>query len=194
MDHREYFNQLAPEWDDNKLNRDNLKPLFDRLRFNAEEKIIDCGTGTGNLIPFLKNKVDGRTTIIGVDFARKMTKRAEERFKLDNVYFITADVLNMPFGGDCFTTVLHFSIFPHVLDKQKAIFEARRVLRTGGRLIISHLMSRQKLNEFHSGLNAVVMHDRLPDSKEMTALLNNAEFRNIDLIDENSFYFVQAFK
>jgi len=194
MNHREYFNDIAPCWDNNMLDENKLNPLIERLDFSPNEIILDGGTGTGNLIPFLKKIIDKNSKIFAVDFAPEMTKRAFERFGNEHLFFMTADVENQPFRTGFFTTIIYFSLFPHIKDKQKALVEVNRLLLPGGRFIIAHLMSREQMNDFHKNLNGIVKHDELPDKNEMFRLLRNAHLNNIELIDEDSFYFIQAFK
>ena len=100
----------------------------------------------------------------------------------------------LPFPDGFFTSVIYFSIFPHLSKKQKALTEAKRLLVTGGKLIIAHLASREKLNEFHGNLDTIVKDDILPDQKEMFTLLETAQFKNIEFINSETLYFIQAYK
>ena len=46
-------------------------------------------------------------------------------------------------------------------DKHRAYQEFYRVLTSGGHLVILHLMSSERLNNFHEHTGEVVAHDRL---------------------------------
>ena len=97
MNHKEYFNEISSSWNNNSLDSEKLKPLLNKLHFEKNESIMDGGTGTGNLIPFLSKITDGNSKIYAIDFAINMTKKAIERFdKINNVIFITADIHNLP--------------------------------------------------------------------------------------------------
>lgn len=63
---------------------------------------------------------------------------------------------------------------PRLPDKWRALSEASRVLREGGRLVICHTASRQTINEFHRSVGGVVAHDTIPDEKAMRQLLREA--------------------
>ena len=194
MNHREYFNELAPNWDSNLLTEEKIKPLFELLSLNKYETILDGGTGIGNLLPFLLKRLDNGSTVIAIDFASEMTKRAKKRFSSENVTFITADVCYLPFENGYFTTLLYFGLFPHIIGKTDALREAKRVLIPGGKIVIAHPMSRDEMNKFHGSLNGIVRHDILPDDEEMYSLFNSLQYQDVKIIDRASFYYLQAFK
>ncbi len=68
-----------------------------------------------------------------------------------------------------------------------------RVLKRGGRLVVSHFDSSEGINKHHASCHAV-MHDHLPDQAAMRDLFARA-FLKIDLfIDEPGFYCILATK
>ncbi len=53
--HQEYFNQKAPLWDNllTEETRERLKKIIAELAIKRGSVILDAGTGTGVLLPFL---------------------------------------------------------------------------------------------------------------------------------------------
>lgn len=93
---------------------------------------VGCGRGfyvntIGRLFPKLK--------IWGVDLNNDYLKKAD---KLDGkVKLIRADVSKLPFEDNYFDKVIASEILEHVEDDSKALREIFRVLRPGGRLIVT---------------------------------------------------------
>lgn len=103
-----------------------------------EEKLgsvleLGCGTGlyTETLHKVAKN-------ILATDLSDQMIEAAaQKRGNLENITFMKADALNLPFDQDRFDTVFMANFIHIVGDPGKVIKESRRVLRKGGRIIIT---------------------------------------------------------
>ncbi len=55
------------------------------------------------------------------------------------IRFLTADVLNLPYGNESFDAVFGFGVLHHVPDWQSALGEIARVLKPGGEYFIEEL-------------------------------------------------------
>jgi SAM-dependent methyltransferase len=89
--------------------------------------LLDIGCGDGRLASLLDSGVGS----IGVDSSR--TQLASNRYQP----VVLADMRSLPFGEGAFTEVTHLWCLYHLDDPAKAIGEARRVLRPGGRYYAS---------------------------------------------------------
>lgn len=93
MKHAEWFDSLADNWDiiatEEKLN--NLHQLLNSLAISPASRVLDVGTGTGVLVPWLHNIVGAGGEIVGIDFAPKMIDQARDKFG-DKALFLVADV------------------------------------------------------------------------------------------------------
>lgn len=58
MSQTDFFNSVANDWDNMiKVDERKINYLLDKLSIHQEDKILDVGTGTGVLIPFLYERV-----------------------------------------------------------------------------------------------------------------------------------------
>ncbi|MEM3104829.1 MAG: class I SAM-dependent methyltransferase [Candidatus Bathyarchaeia archaeon] len=98
--------------------------------------VLDAGCGSGLLIERLKGLVD---LDVGLDFSKRMVKMAQSKIKLKKAEFIIGDVENMPLKNNAFDTVFMFTVLNNIPEPLQALYEARRVLKDRGYLIVSFL-------------------------------------------------------
>ncbi|MDH5508805.1 MAG: methyltransferase domain-containing protein [Nitrospinota bacterium] len=103
-------------------------------------KILDigCGAGVDTILAARLAGPEGASA--GVDMTPEMIALAAANARKSgatNVSFSRASAESLPFPDQCFDTVISNGVFNLVPDKQKALAEAWRVLRPGGRLAIA---------------------------------------------------------
>lgn len=103
-------------------------PLLDRLPLGRAERVLDVGTGTGDLVPDLRARAP-RAAVIGVDRSAGMLAEAAARGR-GPLAQMDARSLAVP-AGSIDVAVLAFLLF-HLPRPVEALREARRVLRSGG--------------------------------------------------------------
>jgi len=108
------------------------KRLAERLALKAGDRVLDVGCGTGRLAAWMAGVV-GPGDVVGIDPLpdRVAVARARApglRFEVGRAEDLGA------FGNETFDVVCMSAVFHWVQDKPLALAEARRVLRTGGRL------------------------------------------------------------
>jgi SAM-dependent methyltransferase len=159
----DYHRHLDPHW--------SYAPIYERkVRWvdsvletvPLDARILDVGAGEGALVERFRER--GRD-IVGVDSA----------YESDAVQ--KADLLSLPFDDGAFDAVLCLDVLEHVslLDQPKALGEIARVVKDGGRLLVSvpnlaHLHSRIKF--FFSGkLTRTSAVDRHPGDRPLAEYL-----------------------
>jgi SAM-dependent methyltransferase len=105
-----------------------IEPLLNVVDPKPGEMALDLCCGQGNVAEAL---VTRGCNVIGADFSQAMLEFARQR--LPNVTFIEADAQKLPFDDCAFDFVLSNFGVCHVPDQRRALAEARRVLRPGGR-------------------------------------------------------------
>jgi ArsR family transcriptional regulator len=137
---RRYFAANASGWDtiralhvaDDAVERAILQVIGTR-RFEA---LLDLGTGTGRMLE-LFHGLYGRA--IGVDASTDMLAVARanlDRAKVANAQVRLGDIYHLPFERDAFDVVTIHQVLHYLDDPERAVAEAARMLRPGGRLLV----------------------------------------------------------
>jgi ubiquinone/menaquinone biosynthesis C-methylase UbiE len=196
MQLQEYFDQLAPTWD-KELTQERLKCLGNivkELGIKPGYHVLDIGSGTGILLPFLIAEVGNEGKIVALDFSAEMLVQAQAKNFPPIVRFAQADVLAIPLPDSSVDLAICNSAFPHFNDKVNALREIARVLRNNGRLVICHTMSREMLNRLHQSIGGIVASDLLPDEFQLRGLINQAGLKITHFEDSPERYLVIAEK
>ena len=198
MQIKEYFDQLAPSWDKKvEISEENLRWLGSVIKefdISQESCVLDIGSGTGILLPFLLTEMGDVGRIIALDISSEMLRQSKAKGLQPTVDFAQADAIALPFADRSVDLAICNSVFPHFSDKAKALKEIARVLRNGGRLVICHTMSREMLNQLHQSIGGVVSNDLLPDEAQMRELIKQAGLKIARFVDSPKRYLVIASK
>jgi ubiquinone/menaquinone biosynthesis C-methylase UbiE len=196
MQLQEYFDQLAPTWD-KELTRERLKCLGNivkELGIKPGYYVLDIGSGTGILLPFLIAELGDEGKIVALDFSAEMLGQAQAKNFPSIVGFAQADVLAIPLADNSVDLAICNSVFPHFNDKVKALKEIARVLRNNGRLVICHTMSREMINQLHQSVGGVIANDLLPPESQLRGLIKQAGLKITRFEDSSERYLVIAEK
>jgi ubiquinone/menaquinone biosynthesis C-methylase UbiE len=196
MQLQEYFDQLAPTWD-KELTRERVKCLGNivkELGIKPGYYVLDIGSGTGVLLPFLIAELGDEGKIVALDFSAEMLVQAQAKNLPPIVGFTQADVLAIPLADNSVDLAICNSVFPHFNDKVKALKEIARVLRINGRLVICHTMSREMINQLHQSLGGIVANNLLPPEFQLRGLIKQAGLRVSRFEDSRERYLVIAEK
>ncbi len=193
---QEYFDQLAPTWD-KELTQERLERLGNIVKELGIEPgycVLDIGSGTGALLPFLIAELGNEGKIVALDFSAEMLSQAQAKNFPPIVHFAQADVLAIPLADSSADLAICNSAFPHFSDKVKALKEIARVLKNNGRLVICHTMSREMLNQLHQSIGSIVANDLLPDESQLRWLIKQAGLKITHFEDSPERYLVIAEK
>lgn len=193
---QEYFDQLAPTWDE-ECTPERLKCLGNivkELGIKHGYYVLDIGSGTGVLLPFLIAEVGDEGKIIALDFSAEMLGQAQAKNFPPIVGFAQADVLAIPLADNSMDLAICNSAFPHFSDKVKALKEIARVLKNNGRLVICHTMSRAMINQLHQSIGGVIANDLLPPKFQLRGLIKQAGLKITHFEDSRERYLVIAEK
>lgn len=115
------------------------------------ETVIDLGSGAG-IDVFLAAKRVGRSgKVIGIDMTEEMLQRARRNARNGgyvNVEFRKGDIeKKIPVETDFADAVVSNCVINLTTDKVRAFREIRRILKRGGRMVISDLVADGKTNK-----------------------------------------------
>lgn len=169
-----YFAAHAPNWDtirslhvaEETVERAVLEEVGDR----PLHALLDLGTGTGRMLELLAPRAD---RAVGVDQSPPMLNLARtrlERAGLRNVQLRQGDIYALPLEGADYDLVIVHQVLHYLDDPGRAVREAARALRPGGRLLVVDFAPHQ-----HEFLRDQHAHRRLGfTTQEVEAYLRDA--------------------
>ena len=156
------------------------------------ETILDLGSGAG-FDCFLASQETGETGIvIGVDFTPEMVKQAEINAKkgnYNNLEFKIGEIENLPINDNTIDLIISNCVINLSNQKEKVFTEAYRVVKQGGRLMISDLVLLKELPDYI--LNSVEGHiaclSGTISKQDYINIIKKAGFNNVKVDDEQPF-------
>jgi demethylmenaquinone methyltransferase/2-methoxy-6-polyprenyl-1,4-benzoquinol methylase len=189
----EFFDELAETWDEDKRHDPGkLERIVEFLRLSSGDVVLDVGTGTGVMIPYLLKKVGPEGRIACVDHSRKMIEVARRKFPSDrfqNVTFRAEDINDTPMGGE-FDAILCYSVFPHLVDQGATVRHLSEGLARGGRLEIAHSESRAEINRFHDELGESFHGHHLPSVETLADMMERAGLQVKGKVDTDEMFVI----
>jgi SAM-dependent methyltransferase len=156
------------------------------------ETLLDLGSGAGIDCFLAANKVGRTGRAVGVDMTPEMVERARknaEDGKYRNVEFRLGEIENLPVADNSVDVVVSNCVINLSTDKPKVFRETFRVLRPGGRLMVSDIVLLKELPAaIKSSVEAYVgcLSGAMLKSKYINAI-KAAGFREVKILDETSF-------
>jgi SAM-dependent methyltransferase len=125
------------------------KKALENLDLTYEHLLLDAGCGSG-LFSYLAIRTGAQ--VIGVDAAPGLLKIARQRNPLN--IFLEEDLESLPFPEHSFHVVTGFNSFQYAGTFYRALSEAERVLKPGGRLVIG-IWDKPEMNDATQILTAI---------------------------------------
>ncbi len=162
---------------------DLTKKAMEIAGFDKRSHILDVGSGCGKTVEYLGEVLDMQA--MGIDISGKLAGKAKELNSTLEV--MVGDVCRLPCVDGSVDGVLCECVFNLLEDKPLALAEMNRVLKPGGKLIISDLYLREKTGDF-TGVPLVTCINGITAREIVIEEVTAAGFDLVDWQDETDVY------
>jgi SAM-dependent methyltransferase len=156
------------------------------------ETVVDLGSGAGIDVFLAASRVGKSGRVIGVDMTADMVARGQQLARehgFANVEFRLGEIEHLPLEADSVDAIISNCVINLTADKLASFREIHRVLKPGGRILISDLVTAGTLPEDvrHS---AIAWADCLAGAMEKEAYLETirvAGFADVAVVAESPY-------
>jgi ubiquinone/menaquinone biosynthesis C-methylase UbiE len=152
------------------------------------EIVLDVGTGAGVLIPLIA--AYHPSVILACDLAEEMLQRVRQKYASVRTY--QADIALLALPSDSVDVIFMNAMYGNIADKPRACRNAARMLRAGGRLVVSHPEGRAFVDQLRNASDLFL--ESLPTRKEFETILGPLGFSVTAYRDEPKLYLMVAEK
>jgi SAM-dependent methyltransferase len=153
------------------------------------ETVVDLGSGGGLDCFLAAKKVGEKGCVIGVDMTAEMLDKARDNCKrggYNNVEFRLGEIENLPVADGTADVIISNCVINLSPNKQRVFDEAFRVLKPGGRLMISDMVLLNELPE--TVKNSVQAYVGCISGAEIKStyikMIENAGFKQVKIVEE----------
>lgn len=144
--------------------------------------VLDVGTGTGILVPIIKGYEPD--TIYACDLSEAMLVRLKEQYPYATT--ITEDVRDLTLPDASTDVVFMNACYPNIVDKHRSFSNISRMMKPGGRMVISHPMGKSFID--HLREKSPFPLDDFPERLEAEKFLVPYGFEIQKFVDEAKLY------
>ncbi len=160
-----------------------LKRLVALADLERSDHVLDVGTGTGVLIPYIKRY--GVRQILGCDLSSTMIEEAKRQHP--DVSFWCGDVVDLPDTRGPFDAVFLNAMFGNVWDQSETLRSVDALLSATARVCISHPLGSRFVADLHQQDPRRTPH-LLPDRYRLRELTTPPELKTLYFEDSIELY------
>ena len=155
------------------------------------ETVLDIGAGGGLDVFLASQKVGTEGKVIGLDMTEQMVEKARQNARkgsYNNVEFKLGEIEDIPVKDNSIDLVMSNCVINLVPNKEKAYQEIYRILKRGGRFVISDLVTEKELDESirNSPEKLVACVGGALTEKGYISAIKKAGFKNVNILKKSS--------
>jgi len=159
----------------------------------TDEICIDLGSGRGTDVLRLAEEVGEGGFVYGVDVTEEMIRKATataSKMGVENVKFIQADLEQIPLEDETAHLIISNCTLNHVSNKPKVWTEIFRLLKNGGRFVISDIYSSEPVPEEYANDPEAVAECWAGSitRNEYISIIKNTGFKEFRILEESKPY------
>jgi arsenite methyltransferase len=157
------------------------------------EVCVDLGCGKGTDVIRLREAVGERGFVYGVDISEAMLAKAKknvDKFFYANVELVRSELEQIAIASSVADLVISNCTLNHARDKRAAWAEIYRILKKGGRFVVSDIYSTENVPAEYANDPVAVAEcwAGAITKQEYLAILSESGFKNITIVEESEPY------
>ncbi|SHJ33898.1 demethylmenaquinone methyltransferase / 2-methoxy-6-polyprenyl-1,4-benzoquinol methylase [Dethiosulfatibacter aminovorans DSM 17477] len=186
-----FFDRIAGNWDSrNIIDKKKISLALDKAAVNKGSNILDVGTGTGILIPYLQERIGSTGQITAVDSSKNMLKIAKSKYCSENITYLNEDVETAD-SSSKYDSIILFNMFPHLKDGLGTVKKlSPNNLKNGGKLVIFHSLGRERINKIHKRAGTEVENHKLMSVDSLSAIFKNSNINVLERFENDELYMI----
>jgi arsenite methyltransferase len=157
------------------------------------EICLDLGSGRGTDVLKMAESVGIKGFVYGIDISDGMIEKARttaDKIKLNNVKFIQSELEKIPLENETVDLIISNCTINHATNKQLVWNEIYRLLKTGGRFVVSDIYSTKPIpDEYRTDPQAISeCWGGAVTRVEYFNQLSSAGFTNVEVFEESKPY------
>jgi arsenite methyltransferase len=159
----------------------------------AGEVCVDLGSGRGTDVLRMAESVGETGFVYGIDISDGMLEKARlnaEKFKVANVRFIKSELEKIELPEKVADLIISNCTLNHAADKQAVWNEIHRILKKGGRFVISDIYATSAIADIYKNDPVAVAEcwAGAVTRAEYMQHLENAGFSSVEILEESKPY------
>lgn len=188
-DEKKFFDEIAPRWDTMEIHSlpPKINSILDRIGIRKGMDILDLGTGTGVLIPYLLERTGVTGTVTALDASEGMVAEARRKFSYicPGPVFLLKDFEKEAIEGK-FDLVILYCVYPHLnepLSTLKRLITEN--LKNDGKIAIAFPTDEKFINSIHK--ERKIESGQLPPSSALADYLRKEGLWASDLSEPGDY-------